>query len=286
MQVNKTFKGMQNENTALRQDYENLMKDFVEVCKSERKANDMIRMFVSEFLMPQMKTNVRPQSDNSLCAESGSFWHGKYKEACDQITKLLQSKDFAMGDLKAEISIRQKAEAENLVLKDKIDALENDLETAKSQVEMHAQNANDYCSRYMEAKSEGVFVVHEMVCNSENGTSFQVGCYTKEKDAIDYANDLKSRTGRGYQVFKKVSIKLEKSKLPSDESQAEQDSDNPKNYFTVYERTQTGEMDCIGVLSKIEQAEKLARDFHEINPDKSHWVYKKVLFLNPETNKK
>lgn len=232
MQRNKTFKGMQNENAVLKQEYESLMKDFVEVCKSEREANKLIQMLVSEFLMPEIRKTKKLQSDESrtvtdevlqsdesrTVTESGSFWQEKYKKACDQITKLLKHEGFAMGDLNAEIEFRQKAQAENRDLKVKIDVLEEDLETAKSQSEMHANNANNYCGRYIEAtakikeletknESKGIFLVHE--CEGNKGTSRQIAYYAKESDADEFAKDMslkKENDEKTYKVFKQVSV--------------------------------------------------------------------------------
>lgn len=188
---------MQNENTAVKQDYENLMADFVAACKSEREANDMLRAFVGKFMMPIFESeyrpefplhamrsevigdeNVRPQSDNSLCTGSGIFWYTHYKDACAQITKLQQQNGFSMGDLKAEIEFRQKAEAENLVLKGKIKELQP------------------------ENQSKGIFLVHEC----EGGTSKQVGFYVEETQAEAYAKDMSLKNKKCYKVFKQVSV--------------------------------------------------------------------------------
>ena len=74
MHKNVTFKGMQNENAELKQDYRSLMKEYVKTCRSLRKSYKVNQELVEEFLMPKLKSNIQTETVRHLSDSFLNFY--------------------------------------------------------------------------------------------------------------------------------------------------------------------------------------------------------------------
>lgn len=128
---------LKNEYAELKKEYKDLMEEFVNTCSELREERELNKEMVRDFLMPYIKNNMSLQEREQ-----------RHKRVFDEF-----------GVKNIFVELREKDE--------KIADLESALETSKSQVEMHANNAVMYCEKFMNASDKSLYVAEKKIVDLE-----------------------------------------------------------------------------------------------------------------------